>query len=89
MLAERLGAEGFRTSTQVSPPVVLTAVKEGSEPLAFVSDRSSWDTGGTARERNIHRRRFLAARGWKVIDVWSEDAAQDPEKEVRRILDAL
>lgn len=86
MLAEKLTAEGFGVRTDVPLPAILTAYRQGSRPIAFFRDSDSWNMGGSARERIVHRRRFLISRGWKVEDIWSSDADKEPEKEIERLL---
>lgn len=43
----------------------------------------------TARERDIHRQRYLESRGWKIIRIWSRDWWYDCEKEMEKIQSIL
>ena len=38
-----------------------------------------------SRERDVHLKRYLESRGWKLYRVWSSAWWHDAEREVRRI----
>lgn len=89
-LCEALNAEGFDTERDLRTGnyVMDIAVKrDGRYVLGIEDDRRVFMGGGTSRERDYHRRHFLASRGWNVVRTWTPSVLKDPEGEIRRIVE--
>ena len=59
--------------------------KEGKYVLGIECDGKLYSTGETARERDYHRQKYLEAKGWKILRIWSMNWWRDPEAELDRI----
>ncbi len=53
--------------------------------LGIECDGAAYHSSKSARERDIHRQRYLESRGWKIIRIWSRDWWNNPEAEVNKI----
>lgn len=57
--------------------------------LGIECDGAAYQSSKTARERDIHRQRYLESRGWKILRIWSRDWWNDWEKELGKIQSIL
>lgn len=53
--------------------------------LGIECDGALYHSSKSARERDIHRQKFLESRGWRIIRIWSKDWWNNPEKEIEKI----
>ncbi|MCM1368639.1 MAG: AAA domain-containing protein [Roseburia sp.] len=58
----------------------------GAYVLGIECDDSAFSSELSTRERDVMRRKFLAARGWSVMRVWSYEWYADPDKVIGEIL---
>ncbi|MEG2511573.1 MAG: AAA domain-containing protein, partial [Bacilli bacterium] len=52
--------------------------------LGIECDGAAYHSSKEARERDIHRQRYLESRGWKIIRIWSKDWWHNPKKERKK-----
>lgn len=57
--------------------------------LGIECDGAAYHSSKSARERDIHRQRYLESRGWKIIRIWSRNWWLDPESEIKKIVNVL
>jgi len=60
--------------------------KDGRYVIGIEDDRRIYAAGGTVRERDYHRERFLANRGWRTVRTWTPAVQRHPDGEMERIL---
>lgn len=53
--------------------------------LGIECDGATYHSSKSARERDIHRQKYLESRGWNIIRVWSRDWWTNPEAEIHKI----
>ncbi len=87
---DALVAKGYRIDTQVgvSGYRIDLAVYNNETSryiLGIECDGAAYHSSKSARERDIHRQRYLESRGWKIIRIWSRDWWNNPEAEVKNI----
>ncbi len=59
--------------------------KLGKYIVGIECDGARYHSSLTARERDIHRQRFLESRGWKIVRIWSRDWWQDKEGQIQKV----
>lgn len=89
-----LEAKGYSVDTQVgvSEYKIDLAIydKERSRYILGIEcDGATYHSSKFARERDIHRQRYLESRGWKIIRIWSRDWWKNPEAEIKKIENAI
>lgn len=57
--------------------------------LGIECDGATYHSSKSARERDIHRQRYLESRGWNIIRIWSRNWWKDPKAEISRIQERL
>lgn len=57
--------------------------------LGIECDGAIYHSSKSARERDIHRQRFLESRGWHIVRIWSRDWWQNPKAEIDKIEEFL
>lgn len=57
--------------------------------LGIDCDGKLYDTSCSARERDIHRQRYLESKGWKIVRVWSKQWYTDKESVIKKIEKAI
>lgn len=57
--------------------------------LGIECDGAIYHSSKSARERDIHRQRFLESRGWNIVRIWSRDWWQNPKAEINKIEEFL
>ncbi|WP_163194686.1 AAA domain-containing protein [Clostridium thermarum] len=78
-----VGVSGYRLD------IAIYDKNEGRYTLGIECDDSAFEESDKARERDIHRQRYLESRGWKVIRVWSRDWWSNWKGEIERIQESL
>ncbi|MGL5380210.1 AAA domain-containing protein [Clostridium sp.] len=53
--------------------------------LGIECDGATYHSLKSERERDIHRRRYLESRGWKISRIWSTNWWRNSKKEIERI----
>lgn len=75
----QVGVSGYRIDLAVYNP------KTSSYMLGIECDGATYHSSKSARERDIHRQRYLESRGWKIARIWSRNWWRNPQGEVDRI----
>lgn len=57
--------------------------------LGIECDGAAYHSSKFARERDIHRQRYLESRGWRIMRIWSKDWWENPDKEIKKIMAAI
>lgn len=57
--------------------------------LGIECDGAAYHSSKYARERDIHRQRYLESRGWNIVRIWSRDWWQNPQKEINNIIQMI
>ena len=67
------------------------AVKDsgGKYLLGIDCDCSIYNNTKSARERDVHRAKYLTARGWKLYRIWSPLWWKDSKREIDNIKSRL
>lgn len=53
--------------------------------LGIECDGAAFHSSKSARERDIHRQRYLESRGWNIIRIWSRHWWKNPNEEINKI----
>lgn len=77
------GASGYRIDFAICHPTI-----PGRTVLAVEADGASYHALPTVRDRDRLRQQQLERLGWRFVRIWSTDWFNDPDREVRRLLDA-
>ena len=94
-ICARLSKLGYNTDCQVghSQYRIDVGVVDPEHPeeymLGILLDGESYGTAKTTRDREIAQLGVLKSLGWDILRVWSMDWWENPEKELRRILQAM
>ncbi|UEL47185.1 AAA domain-containing protein [Terrisporobacter hibernicus] len=91
---DALSKEGFDVDTQigVSGYKIDLGIYDRNNSkyiLGIECDGAAYHSSKEARERDIHRQRYLESRGWKIVRIWSKDWWQNPKKEIQKIKDYI
>lgn len=57
--------------------------------LGIECDGSAYHSSKEARERDIHRQRYLESRGWKIYRIWSRDWWSNSDEIIEDILNQI
>ena len=57
--------------------------------LGIECDGATFHSSKSARERDIHRQRYLESRGWKITRIWSRHWWKNPKGEIDKIVEKL
>ncbi len=87
---DALVSKGYHVDTQVGVSgyridLAIYDKKTSRYVLGIECDGAAYHSSKSARERDIHRQRYLESRGWKIIRIWSRDWWNNPETEVNKI----
>lgn len=94
-IAAKIEAAGYKTVIDIgsSEYKVELGVVDPENPdlycLGILIDGESYMATDTARDRNILQPSVLTGLGWKLIHVWTLDWFDTPERETRRIIEAI
>ena len=80
----QVGTAGFRIDLAVVDPD-----KPGRYLLGIECDGATYHSSRSARDRDRLRQAVLESRGWKIHRIWSTDWFQQPEAQLRKVLDAI
>jgi very-short-patch-repair endonuclease len=83
-VARQVGCSGYRVDLGVLDPD-----RPGRFLLGVETDGAMYGAASTARDRDRLRAAVLGGLGWRLHRVWAADWWLDPERETRRILDAI
>lgn len=91
---EALVKRGYKVDTQVGVSgykidLAIYDTRTSSYILGIECDGATYHSSKSARERDIHRQRYLESRGWRIIRIWSKDWWRNPNKEVDGIVNQL
>ncbi|MEX6585701.1 AAA domain-containing protein [Paraclostridium bifermentans] len=76
---KQVGVSGYRIDLAIYD-------KEASKYILGIEcDGATYHSSKSARERDIHRQRYLESRGWKISRIWSTNWWRNPTKEIERI----
>ncbi|RZJ24504.1 MAG: DUF3320 domain-containing protein, partial [Flavobacterium sp.] len=81
---KRVGSKGFFIDLAIEDPE-----NPGSFLLGIECDGAMYRSARSARDRDRLRQQILEASGWKLHRIWSPDWFRDPDKELKRVLQAL
>ncbi|MGO5136162.1 AAA domain-containing protein [Clostridium butyricum] len=79
----QIGVSGYRIDLGIYDS------KESKYILGIECDGAAYHGSKSARERDIHRQRYLESRGWNIIRIWSKHWWNNPDFEIRRIEDEV
>lgn len=87
---EALSKRGYEVHTQVgvSGYKIDLAIYDSTKSkyiLGIECDGATYHSSKSARERDIHRQRYLESRGWKIARIWSYNWWSNPKGEIERI----
>jgi very-short-patch-repair endonuclease len=75
----QVGVSGYKIDLAVYNP------KTSSYVLGIECDGATYHSSKSARERDIHRQRYLQSRGWKIVRIWSKNWWRNPQGELDKI----
>jgi superfamily I DNA and/or RNA helicase/very-short-patch-repair endonuclease len=78
-LETQIKASGYRIDIGVYDPIHSKYI------LGIECDGFTYHSSKSARERDIHRQKFLESKGWKILRIWSKKWWENPNKEIERI----
>jgi very-short-patch-repair endonuclease len=76
----QVGASGYRIDLAVVHPRHPDRYILGIE-----CDGAMYHSSPQAKERDVYRQRFLEARGWKIMRIWSRNWWKQPMREIEKI----
>lgn len=75
----QVGVSGYKIDLAIYDSVTSRYV------LGIECDGATYHSSKSARERDIHRQRYLESRGWKIVRIWSRDWWRNPNGEIKKI----
>ncbi|AXY77384.1 DUF3320 domain-containing protein [Paraflavitalea soli] len=94
-VADKLAALGYTVRRQVGSRgyyLDLAIVDEnnpGRYILGIECDGAAYHAARSARDRDRLRQQVLEAIGWRIYRVWSTDWFRNPERELKRLVEAI
>jgi superfamily I DNA and/or RNA helicase/very-short-patch-repair endonuclease len=91
-LKDKVGELEVHTQVGVSGYKIDLAIydsKKSKYILGIECDGATYHSSKSARERDIHRQRYLESRGWKIARIWSYNWWSNPKGEVERLLEEI
>ncbi len=87
---DALVEKGYKVDTQVGVSgykIDLAIYNEDKSRyiLGIECDGVAYHSSKSARERDIHRQRYLESRGWRIARIWSRDWWKNPGSEINKI----
>lgn len=79
----QIGVSGYKID------LAIYDKKQDKYILGIECDGATYHSSKSARERDIHRQRYLESRGWNIIRIWSKHWWNNKIIEIRRIEDRL
>src|SRR5215203_4290548 len=90
-----LQAAGYRVETQVGSAgffidlAVVDPERPGRYLLGVECDGATYHSARSARDRDRLRQEVLERLGWRIHRIWSTDWFRNPERELRRLVEAI
>ena len=94
-VAAQLRKLGFQVHTQVGSKgfyldlAIVDPEHPGRYILGIECDGAGYHSARSARDRDRLRQQVLEAIGWKIHRVWSTDWFRNPERELKRVVEAI
>lgn len=93
-VCDKLRERGYIVHNQIgvsgySIDLAIYDEKNSKYILGIECDGAAYHSSKSARERDIHRQRYLESRGWNIIRIWSKHWWNNPDYEIKRIVDKL
>lgn len=87
---DALVKRGYEVHTQVGVSgykidLAIYDSKKSKYVLGIECDGATYHSSKSARERDIHRQRYLESRGWKILRIWSYNWWSNPKGEIEKI----
>lgn len=87
---DELTKRGYKVDTQVGVSgykidLAIYDDKTSGYILGIECDGATYHSSKSARERDIHRQRYLESRGWKIARIWSKHWWRNPKGEIDKI----
>mgnify|MGYP002745482547 FL=1 len=79
---------GYMVDTQIGIggySIDLAIKRDGRYILGIECDGKLYHSSNSARERDIHRQKYLESRGWRIHRIWSPNWWNNPNKEIDKI----
>jgi very-short-patch-repair endonuclease len=95
MVAAQLQKLGYQVHTQVGSKgfyldlAIVDPEHPGHYILGIECDGAAYHSARSARDRDRLRQQVLEAIGWKIHRVWSTDWFRNPERELKRVVEAI
>jgi very-short-patch-repair endonuclease len=80
----QVGFEGFLIDMAIKNPN-----DEGEYLLGIEADGATYHSSPSARSRDRYRQEILERRGWNIHRVWSTNWFNNPDEEIRKIVDRI
>jgi very-short-patch-repair endonuclease/DNA polymerase III delta prime subunit len=94
-VAEKLTAMGYTVRKQVGTRgfYIDLAIVDPANPSRYIigieCDGAAYHAARSARDRDRLRQQVLEAIGWRIYRVWSTDWFRNPDRELKRLVDAI
>ncbi|MCM1514634.1 MAG: AAA domain-containing protein [Anaeroplasma bactoclasticum] len=85
---DALVEKGYTVDTQIGIGgyrIDLAIKKDGKYILGIECDGKLYHSSKSARERDIHRQKYLESRGWRIHRIWSKNWWDNPNQEIAKI----
>lgn len=79
----QVGVSGYKIDLAIYDPIKSKYI------LGIECDGATYHSSKSARERDIHRQRYLESRGWKIARIWSYDWWSNSKGEIEKICNIL
>jgi very-short-patch-repair endonuclease/DNA polymerase III delta prime subunit len=94
-VSAQLSKLGYQVHTQVGSKgfyldlAIVDPEHPGRYILGIECDGAAYHSARSARDRDRLRQQVLEAIGWKIHRVWSTDWFRNPERELKRVVEAI
>lgn len=85
---DALVEKDYEVDTQVGIggyKIDLAVKKDGKYILGIECDGKLYHSSKIARERDLHRQKYLESRGWKIHRIWSTNWWENRQREIEKI----
>ena len=95
IVAGKLAALGYTVRRQVGSRgyyldlAIIDETNPGRYILGIECDGAAYHAARSARDRDRLRQQVLEAIGWRIYRVWSTDWFRNPERELKRLVEAI
>jgi very-short-patch-repair endonuclease/DNA polymerase III delta prime subunit len=95
IVAEKLAAHGYTIRRQVGSQgyyldlAIVDETNPGRYILGIECDGAAYHAARSARDRDRLRQQVLEAIGWRIYRVWSTDWFRNPDRELKRLIEAI